>query len=225
MRVRALGDSASAMRRATGSEHAREALWTWVDRLAIGLDAVAAPRASPVSTQPARPCPAVDVRSYAREGSRVADVTGAQLDAALSDLPDLVTIMTGSSELLAGRTNPEALAARVDAAVAQLRAVRCDVVLVSTLRASSPLVPRRRVERSAEFTSELWSIARARGATVVDAWTIPHVRARPFGALERVTLEPTGHRMLARRAIEALGVPYRDGLPPPVSEPAGRLPG
>jgi len=225
MRVRALGDSSSAMRRVIGTEQAREALWTWVDRLAIGLDAVAAPRASGEPSTTARPCPAVDVRSYAAEGARVADVTGAQLDAALSELPDLVTIMAGSSELIAGRTNPETLATLVDDAVLRLRAVGCDVVLVSTLKPSSPLVPRRRVERSAEFTAELWSIARARGATVVDAWSIPHVRARPFGATERLTLETAGHRMLARRAIEALGVPYRDGLPPPVSEAAGRLPG
>lgn len=225
MRVRALGDSASSLRRAAGTDHVREALWTWVDRLAIGLDAVAAPRASDPPARASRPCPVVDVRSYAREGARVADVTGAQLDATLSDLPDLVTIMTGSSELVAGRASPEALAALVDHAVAQLRGVGCDVVLVSTLRASSPLIPRRRVERSAEFTAELWSIARERGATVVDAWSIAEVRARPFGAIERLTLEPAGHRILARRAIEALGVPYRDGLPPPVSEAAGRLPG
>ena len=105
MRVRALGDSSSAMRRVIGTEQAREALWTWVDRLAIGLDAVAAPRASGEPSTTARPCPAVDVRSYAAEGARVADVTGAQLDAALSELPDLVTIMAGSSELIAGRTS------------------------------------------------------------------------------------------------------------------------
>lgn len=223
MRVRALGDASSVLRRDAGIDRSREALWTWVDRLGIALDAVAAPRASRTGDPP--PCPGVDLRSYAREGARVAEVVDGQVERALADRADLVTFMAGSSEFVAGRPDPEQLADLVDGAVVRLRASGADVVLVSTLNAPGPLLPRRRIERSAEFTSELWWIARARGATLVDAWSIPHARARPFGAIERVALDTVGHRMLARRAIEALGVPYRDGLPPTLSEAAGRLPG
>lgn len=222
-RVRALGDSASVMRRDDAALPPRDEQLTWVDRVADALDAVSPGRASGAHSAENRR--SACVRSFAREGARVADVVERQVPLALTDQADLVFIMAGTHELLAGRSSPETLADRVDASVAELRGAGSDVVLISTLATSSALVPRRRLERSAEFTSELWWIARARGATVVDAWSIPDVRARPLGAVERVTLDAAGHRMLARRVIEALGVPYRDGLLPPVSEAASRLPG
>ena len=224
MRVRALGDSASVMRRDDRVEPVRDEVLSWVDRVANAMDSVAGRRASdsPITDALTR---APSVVSFAREGATVRDVTEQQVARALADGVDLALIMAGTHELVAGRSTPERLADQVDGAVARLRAAGSDVVLISTLAAPASIAPRRMIERSAEFTSELWWIARARGATVVDAWSIPHVRARPAGAVERVTLDAVGHRLLARRVIETLGVPYRDGLAEALSGAASRLPG
>lgn len=221
-RVRALGDSGSVMRGLDGAgAHGRDDLLTWVDRVGLALRAVT----TTGSPGGAHPGGGVDVASYAREGARVADACASQVLGALADRANLVTLMAGTHELVSGRGRPEPLAALVDAAVARLRSASADVVLITPLRPPEAFAGHERVERTAEFTSELWWIARTRGATVVDAWSIPHVHVRPRGALESLTLDATGHRLLARRVIEALDIPYRDGLLPPLSEPASRLPG
>lgn len=205
------------MRRDAVSSAPGEQHWTWVDRLSVALQSVAHQAGT-----------TADCRSFARESARVDHVTGDQVEHAIVDGAELVTVMTGTAELWAGRTHPDDLATRLEGAVRRLRASGADVVLVTALNPQSSLVSRRRRSRAAEFTSDLWSIARQHGASVVDAWSIRDVRTRPFGATERVALEPEGHRVLACRTIEALALPYRDGVatrPIRVSESLDRLPG
>jgi phosphatidylinositol alpha 1,6-mannosyltransferase len=142
---------------------------------------------------------------------RVHDLTTEQLPRALALRPDLVSILMGANDLVARRCDPLAAAAELEAAVRTLRATGADVLLVT------PFLPRRRASRLfarrfAIFTSELRRIARDTGAILLDLDAQPEIAELPLWAHDKVHLCSRGHRFLAYRAAEALGVPDAEAL-------------
>ncbi|WP_203582208.1 GDSL-type esterase/lipase family protein [Microbacterium hibisci] len=148
---------------------------------------------------------------------RVQDVLTEQLPVALALRPDLVSILIGANDLVARRVDPVAVAAGLENAVRRLRASGIDVLLVT------PFLPRRRAallfaRRFAVFSSELRRIAAQTGAVLLDTDAVLDARGLPaIGDLElwaddKVHLRPRGHRYLAYRAAETLGVPDAEAL-------------
>ena len=146
--------------------------------------------------------------SYAADGARAADVTGAQLPAlrARSAHPDaryeLGCLYIGVNDVRASDWDPEAFAADHDAALAFLRE-RCDRVLAVTL----PLDLGRPLARGTAQANALIEAAAARhGALVLDL--------RGFGARNLVMTDhvhPTayGQVAIAERALDVLAA---DGM-------------
>lgn len=142
---------------------------------------------------------------------RVRDLTREQLPRALELQPDLVSILMGANDLVGHRRDPVALAAEVEAAVRALRATGADVLLVT------PFLPRRRTarlfaRRFAAFAAELRRIAAAHGATLLDVEALPAIGELEMWADDKVHLRSRGHRLLAYRAADALGVPDAEAL-------------
>lgn len=142
---------------------------------------------------------------------RVADVVDEQLPVALALRPDLVSILIGANDLVGRRADPIALAARLSYAVRRLRDAGIDVLLVT------PFLPRRRAamvfaRRFAVYASELRRLAAETGAVLLDAAAIPAIGDLELWADDKVHLRSRGHRFLAYRAAEALGVPDADAL-------------
>ncbi len=136
---------------------------------------------------------------------RVADLEGEQLARALELRPDLVSVLMGANDLVGRGESPERLAARVGAVVRTLRAAGCDVLLVT------PFLPRRRAaailaRRFARFNACLRVIARETGAVLLDLEAVPAIGDLEMWSDDRVHLRPRGHRLIAYRAAQVLGV-------------------
>jgi phosphatidylinositol alpha 1,6-mannosyltransferase len=140
-----------------------------------------------------------------------------QVPRALAMRPDLVSVLIGANDLVARRVDPLAVAAQLESGVRRLRDAGIDVLLVT------PFLPGRRAavifsRRFAAFASELRRIAHETGATLLDtavfldAGGTPAIGDLELWAHDKVHLRSRGHRFLAYRAAEALGVPDAEAL-------------
>lgn len=169
----------------------------WADRLATLLA-----QRSPTTVRYAN----LAVRSR-----RVGDLVADQLPRALALRPDLVTVLIGANDLVSHRADPDVLADRVDGVVAQLRDAGSDVLLVT------PFLPDRRASllfrrRFARFAEGLREIAVRRGAVLLDLDRDAGIGAGEKWAHDKVHLSSRGHRFVAYRAAEALGLPDVEAL-------------
>ena len=148
---------------------------------------------------------------------RVRHVVSEQVPQALALRPQLVSILIGANDLVGRRVDPIAVARDLEKSVRELRAAGIDVLLVT------PFLPRRRParlfgRRFAVFSSELRRIAASTGAVLLDTDAFLDARGLPaigdldLWADDKVHLRPRGHRYLAYRAAEALGVPDAEAL-------------
>ncbi len=134
-----------------------------------------------------------------------------QLPQALALRPDVVSVFMGSNDLVGRGADPVQLAHSLEGAVRELRETGCDVLLVT------PFLPRRRAailfaRRFALFNSELRRIAADTGARLLDLEAHPEIGELEMWGADRVHLRSRGHRFLAYRAAEALGVPDAEAL-------------
>lgn len=171
------------------------ALRGWADRLALLLAARGG----------------LHYANLAIRSKRVGDVCGTQLERALELRPDLVSILIGANDLVKHRVNVAALAQRLEDAVVRLRGIGADVVLVT------PFLPGRRAasiytRRFSAFATALAGIAARTGAILIDTDLHPSLPDRPNWGEDLVHLSSRGHRFLAYRAAEVLGVPDADAL-------------
>ncbi|MDZ8171294.1 glycosyltransferase [Microbacterium xanthum] len=149
--------------------------------------------------------------NFAVRSRRVRHLLDEQLPQALALRPDLVSILMGSNDLVGGREDPVVLARQVEVAVRALRASGADVLLVT------PFLPRRRAamlfaKRFAAFNSELRRIAADTGALLLDLEALPAIGDLEMYAADKVHLRSRGHRFVAYRAADALGVPDAETL-------------
>ncbi len=171
------------------------ALRGWADRLALLLAARGG----------------LHYANLAIRSKRVSDVCGPQLETALRLRPDLVSILVGANDLVKPRVDVPALARRVEGAVASLRAQGADVVLVT------PFLPGNRAagmyaRRFAAFATALTGVAARTGSILIDTDLHPTLGARENWGEDLVHLGSRGHRFLAYRVGEVLGVPHADAL-------------
>jgi phosphatidylinositol alpha 1,6-mannosyltransferase len=149
--------------------------------------------------------------NLAIRSKRVQHLLADQLPMALRLRPDLVSVFMGANDLVGRRTDPRELAGRLEVGVRALRDAGCDVLLVT------PFLPRRRAavlfaRRFAEFNSELRRIAVETGSRLLDLEAHPQIGDLDMWGADRVHLRARGHRFLAYRAAEALGVPDAEAL-------------
>lgn len=171
------------------------ALRGWADRLALLLAARGG----------------LHYANLAIRSKRVSDVCGTQLARALQLRPDLVSILVGANDLVKRRVDIPALAASLEGAVRQLRESDVTVVLVT------PFLPGRRAAniytaRFSAFATALAGVAARTGAILIDTDLTPALREREHWGEDLVHLSSSGHRLLAYRAGEVLGVPHADAL-------------
>ena len=181
----------------------------WADRLAMILDGNARLRGAPFA-----------FANLAARGSRVEYVVTEQVPRAIELGADLVSILVGGNDLMGPGSDPDALAAQVEAGVAAVRASGADVLLATCFdpRFAFFLKPLR--GRAAVYNANLWSIARTHGTFTLDLWGIRELQNRSMWAEDRIHLAPAGHRLLASRAAHSLGVPYFELAAPIAALPA-----
>ena len=166
--------------------------------------------------------PHADGFSYANlavRGRTLTDVVGPQLDAALALGPDLVSIVGGGNDILRPRADIDDLAARLDTAVARIRATGADVLMATpTDPAGAPIIGRTR-GRAAAYIAHIWSIAQRHGCYVLNQWACDFLKDWRMWAQDRIHMTPEGHHRVALTAYVALGhsadeTDWRSPLPP-----------
>jgi lysophospholipase L1-like esterase len=180
----------------------RSACRGWADRLAEILAAQE---------------PDLRYANLAIRGKMLAQVLDEQVPAAAAMRPDLVTIAAGGNDLLRPRIDPDLLAEPFNAAIEQLTAAGSRVLIFAGFNPSMfPLIRMIR-RRAAIFNAHLRAIARQHDCLLVDLWTMRVLSDSRMWSEDRLHLSPEGHRRVALRTAEELGVPveasWRDPLP------------
>jgi lysophospholipase L1-like esterase len=209
----ALGDSFTE---GLNDPHPDGGFMGWADRVAAAL---------------AAGVPGFGYANLAVRGRLLDQVIAEQVPRAVELAPDLVSLAAGGNDILRG-TDVDVLAAHFEPAVAALRAAGCRVLIVTGFDPRMFPVIRLLRGRIAAYDMHLRAIADDHGCQLVDLWSMRALHDPRAWSLDRLHLSAEGHRRVALRAREVLGVPaaedWRAPLPPASSAPlapAARRPG
>jgi lysophospholipase L1-like esterase len=162
--------------------------------------------------------------NLAIRGKLVAQVVTEQLPRAVEMAPDLVSLAAGGNDILRGDDVDE-LAAAFEPAVAKLQAAGCRVLIFTGFDPRMFPVIRLLRGRIAAYNMHLRGIADEYGCDLVDLWSMRALKDTRAWSPDRLHLTTEGHRQVARRACEVLGIPADEDWrvpPPPVPPPAAR---
>jgi lysophospholipase L1-like esterase len=178
----------------------------WADRLADRLAARS---------------PDLRYANLAIRGKVLKQVIDEQVPAAITMRPDLVSIAAGGNDLLRPRADPDVLAQPFDEAIGRLTAASGRVMLFAGFDpATFPLIRMIR-GKAAAFNAHLRVIAQRHDCLLVDLWAMRVLSDPRLWCDDRLHLAPEGHRRVALRACEVLGVPVEADWRAPV-EPLRR---
>ncbi|RFU38518.1 SGNH/GDSL hydrolase family protein [Actinomadura logoneensis] len=163
--------------------------------------------------------PELRYANLAVRGKLLRQIAEDQVPRAVALNPDLVTFCAGGNDIIRPGGDPDALAVEFDDAVRKLRGTGARVVLFTGFDPQGLRSGRRIRGKAATYNMHLRAIADRRGCDVVDLWALMPVFNDPRAWFEdRLHLSSEGHRRLALRVAEVLGVPaegdWREPWPP-----------
>jgi lysophospholipase L1-like esterase len=169
--------------------------------------------------------PGLRYANLAIRGKLLGQVVSEQVPMAAQLAPDLVSIAAGGNDLLRPKSDPDALAATFEIAVASLRRAGSQVMLFTGFDPGGfPLIRLIR-GKTAAFNAQLREVARKHDCLHVDLWSMRVLGDPREWCEDRLHLASDGHRRVALRACEVAGVPvaedWREPLPP---DPSGAQP-
>ena len=195
----ALGDSFSE---GVGDSRADGSWRGWADRAAERMAASS---------------PGLRYANLAIRGKVLVQVIEDQVPAAVAMRPDLISLAAGGNDLLRPGTDPDILAQPFNDAVERLAAAAGRVLLFTGF--DPGLFPLIRMIRgkAAAFNAHLRIIAARHDCLLVDLWSMRVLADPRMWAADRLHLGPEGHRRVALRVCEVLGLPvdadWREPLP------------
>jgi lysophospholipase L1-like esterase len=159
--------------------------------------------------------------NLAVRGKLLREVVAGQLPRAAELRPDLVSIAAGGNDILRPASDPDTLAELFDRAVARLRSAGHGVLMFTGFDPLQFPVIRLLRGKIATYNMHLRAIADSRDCQLVDLWSMRPLRDPRAWGTDRLHLSPDGHRRVALRACEVLGVPaaedWRQPWPPAVA--------
>ena len=179
----------------------------WADRVAAALSAQR---------------PGFRYANLAIRGKRVGQVVAEQVPRAVELAPDLVSLAAGGNDILSG-ADVDVLASEFEPAVAKLQAAGCRVLIFTGFDPRMFPVIRLLRGRIATYNMHLRGIADDYGCDLVDLWSLRALKDASAWSPDRLHLTTEGHRRVALRACEILGVPVTEDWRLPL--PAERAPG
>lgn len=155
----------------------------------------------------ARALGAATYLNLAANGTRVRDLHGAQLDAAVAARPDVVLVTAGGNDVLRGDFDPIAVELTLRAAWERLSGPGCVVVTVTIdriglfdlLPAAVGAVMARRVHA---LNGAIRGAAEATGTLIIDGAMVFREAGRSAWHIDRIHPSPLGHRAIAAAAVE-----------------------
>ncbi len=158
--------------------------------------------------------PGLRYANLAVRGRLLREVADDQVPRAVAMAPDLVSLAAGGNDLLRPRADPDALAQVFDDAVVRLAPaggnglpVRPQVLVFTGFDPRTfPLIRLIR-GKAAAYNMHLRAIADHRGCLLVDLWSMRALADPRAWSPDRLHLAPDGHRRVALRASEVVGLP------------------
>lgn len=155
-------------------------------------------------------------------GKRTRQIRREQVPAALAMHPDLVTLFSGTNDVLTRRFDAEELGRDVEAMHRELIASGA-AILTFTLPDLTPFMPLGRLIafRIRALNDTLRAVARTTGATLVDFAAHPVASDARLWNEDRLHANALGHERIAAALAHALGIPGTDPSwndPLPVTE-------
>ena len=146
--------------------------------------------------------------NLAIRGRLLDQIISEQLQPALDLNPDLVTICAGGNDVIRPGGDPDKLAEKMDAAIAQLNGSGATVVLFTGPDLGTTPVLGSVRGRVAVYNENLRTIAARHDIIIADMWALRELRARDMWAPDRLHFSPLGHHTIAMMVLETLGVPH-----------------
>ncbi|MDR7301579.1 SGNH/GDSL hydrolase family protein [Haloactinomyces albus] len=154
--------------------------------------------------------PELRYANLAIRGKLLHQVIEHQVPAAVALRPSLVSLAAGGNDILRPGNDPDELAERFEGAVAELRAHGIQVMIGTGFDTRRAPVMRHVRGKVGAYNSHLWAIAERHGCRVVDLWSMRVLQDPRAWSTDRLHLSPEGHRRVALRAAEALGIDVDD---------------
>jgi lysophospholipase L1-like esterase len=155
--------------------------------------------------------------NLAIRGKLLGEVIAEQVPRAVELAPGLVSLAAGGNDILRG-TDVDLIAAQFEPAVARLQAAGCRVLIFTGFDPRIFPVIRLLRGRIAAYNMHLRGIADACGCDLVDLWSMRALNDVRAWSPDRLHLTAEGHRLVALRTCEVLGLPvagdWRVPLPP-----------
>ncbi|KAA5829534.1 SGNH/GDSL hydrolase family protein [Saccharopolyspora hirsuta] len=144
--------------------------------------------------------------NLAVRGKLVRQIVDDQVPKAIALRPALVSFTAGGNNIIRPGSDPDEVAQIFEGAVAQLRAAGIDVLIGTGFDTAETPVLRHVRGKVGTYNSHLRAIADRHGCYVLDLWSMHVLRDSRAWSADRLHLSAEGHRRVALRACEALGV-------------------
>jgi lysophospholipase L1-like esterase len=156
--------------------------------------------------------------NLALRGKFLREVIDEQVPLVTQVKPDLVTLCAGGNDLIVPGRDVDELAELFEQAVIDLRAAGSKVLVFTGPDPRKQPVVRRVRGKVAIYNAHVRAIAERHGVMVVDLWAMPVISDVRSWSDDRLHFSTDGHRRIALRTAEVLGVPvtedWREPLPP-----------
>ncbi|MHB9857757.1 SGNH/GDSL hydrolase family protein [Streptomyces sp. YIM S03343] len=184
----------------------------WADRFAVLL-------------ADQRPEGDFDYTSLAVRGKLLDQIVEDQLPRAVALAPDLVSFCAGGNDIIRPGSDPDEVAERFEAAVAQLTGVAGTVLVTTGFDTRGIPVLKHLRGKIATYNGHVRAIADRYGCPVLDLWSLRSIQDRRAWDDDRLHLSAEGHTRVALRAGQLLGydVPADPEQPWPALPPRGTL--
>jgi len=155
--------------------------------------------------------------NLAIRGRLLQQIIDEQLEPALALNPDLISFCAGGNDVIRPTSDPDALAEKIDVAIAKLAASGATIVLFTAPDiGSTPVIGSAR-GRAAIYNENLRTVAARHDAIIADMWALRQLKDPRMWAEDRLHFSPLGHHTVAAMVLDALNVEH--SLHPEIPKP------
>src|SRR2546430_3388990 len=145
--------------------------------------------------------------NIALRGEMMRDIAEQQTEFVVSQKPDLVTLCGGGNDIVTPGSDVDAIAEKFEQTVLEIVGAGSELVIFTGPDPKSQPVVRRVRGKVAIYNGHLRAIADRHNLTLVDLWAMPVLRDRRAWSEDRLHFSAEGHRRIAPRTAEGLGLP------------------
>ncbi|MFI6478341.1 SGNH/GDSL hydrolase family protein [Nonomuraea sp. NPDC050663] len=167
----------------------------WADRLAEHIEARD---------------PGLRYANLAVRGRLIQQIVREQVPAAVASGADLVSLCGGGNDIIRPGARVEQVARWLEEGVRRIRESGAQVLLFTGFDLRHVPVMRLAHTKIEQYNLHIHDIARRHDTLLVDLWPMPTFRDRRAWSEDRLHLSSDGHRRVALRAAEVIGLPVDD---------------